>query len=451
MLNGSPPQKRRWQLRLLIGLIIVAGIAWGSLAFYKTSLSARIDELEAAVRQAAYPLTLCELNAFYALPTGQENPAGIYNRAFRRLSDPCCAVEGVPGFSSSPPFPWTPAQERERVQKTGSEPWLTDDQSLPANWRERSRQLLSEKQEGLALIREAAAIGPARWDVDLSIEAYGHRDHLSGLRFAGRLLALSCGMHVMEGEFEAAVDELEVLLQLTRALDREPAGLSMTVGASLRELAAETATGMVQSHRLSSAGLIRVADVLQHEIPSEVVARAAAGDRASAYRLVSDPTAWDDSELAQYFGAHARHVIDYLETMEHAVALASQVGDPTVPISLSAVTVDSSSESALLAGAIETGLQMARRSMATQRLARALIQVEHHRLTRGEYPATIAMMSDAVWPTDPFDGRPLRYAVDAERVRIWSVGRDRQDDGGAVDEDPLRDDPGEDLVVTLER
>lgn len=43
-------------------------------------------------------------------------------------------------------------------------------------------------------------------------------------------------------------------------------------------------------------------------------------------------------------------------------------------------------------------------------------------------------------PTDPFDGNPLRYRAESDRVTIYSVGPDQRDDGGEYSSEKGADD-----------
>lgn len=61
------------------------------------------------------------------------------------------------------------------------------------------------------------------------------------------------------------------------------------------------------------------------------------------------------------------------------------------------------------------------------------IEAELHRREHGAYPASREAFAERVraeWPLDPFDGEPLRYALRDASPRIWSIGEDRDDDGG---------------------
>jgi hypothetical protein len=51
-------------------------------------------------------------------------------------------------------------------------------------------------------------------------------------------------------------------------------------------------------------------------------------------------------------------------------------------------------------------------------------------------------------PTDPFDGRPLRYRRDPEGAVVYSVGPDGKDNGGSL-ADLNRDKDGTDVGFRL--
>jgi hypothetical protein len=80
--------------------------------------------------------------------------------------------------------------------------------------------------------------------------------------------------------------------------------------------------------------------------------------------------------------------------------------------------------------------KMYRRYLAQVRCLRALVALERHRLTKGEWPATLAELAPTLLdgaPADPFDGKPVRYARRAGGVVVYSVGADGADDGGVLD------------------
>src|SRR5262249_21205492 len=74
---------------------------------------------------------------------------------------------------------------------------------------------------------------------------------------------------------------------------------------------------------------------------------------------------------------------------------------------------------------------------AALRCGVVLLALDRYRLAHGRWPADLgALVPDflLVGYTDPVDGQPLRYRVLADGVVVYSVGQNRQDDGGAVRE-----------------
>lgn len=61
------------------------------------------------------------------------------------------------------------------------------------------------------------------------------------------------------------------------------------------------------------------------------------------------------------------------------------------------------------------------------------ITMERHRRSEGGWPTALSALSDtarANWPADLFTGDPLALSTDSDVIRVYSVGHDRDDDGG---------------------
>ena len=96
-------------------------------------------------------------------------------------------------------------------------------------------------------------------------------------------------------------------------------------------------------------------------------------------------------------------------------------------------------------------LEIQARHEALTSCARVAVALELLRKRTGEYPQTLdALIPDilAAIPIDPFDGQPVRYVRSEDRVAVYSIGENLQDDGGT--EDPQRPREG-DIVFTVRR
>jgi hypothetical protein len=71
------------------------------------------------------------------------------------------------------------------------------------------------------------------------------------------------------------------------------------------------------------------------------------------------------------------------------------------------------------------------REMAQMRLLGCAAAIRLHQLRTGRYPAKLEELNLGSMMIDPFTGQPFRYKTDPRRgFLLYSVGSDRQDDGG---------------------
>jgi hypothetical protein len=71
-----------------------------------------------------------------------------------------------------------------------------------------------------------------------------------------------------------------------------------------------------------------------------------------------------------------------------------------------------------------------RRQLAYFRLVEGALKLELEKKAHGRYPSDAAALE---LPRDPFaPQQALRYALDGTSYRLWSVGIDGVDDGGAA-------------------
>ena len=93
------------------------------------------------------------------------------------------------------------------------------------------------------------------------------------------------------------------------------------------------------------------------------------------------------------------------------------------------------------------------RTVAHLRAAQAAVAVERYRLATGVLPAALADLVpgylDAV-PTDPFDGKELRYRKLEVGFVVYSIGEDEIDNGGKEPADK-RDRKDCDVTFIIER
>jgi hypothetical protein len=88
-------------------------------------------------------------------------------------------------------------------------------------------------------------------------------------------------------------------------------------------------------------------------------------------------------------------------------------------------------------------VEQAGRETARLRAAAAGVAAARFRQSEGRWPRSLDELAPK-WiddmPLDPFTGEPLRWTVDDDGVRIYSVGLDMVDDGGVETPEKLEDD-----------
>jgi ABC-type transport system involved in multi-copper enzyme maturation permease subunit len=82
----------------------------------------------------------------------------------------------------------------------------------------------------------------------------------------------------------------------------------------------------------------------------------------------------------------------------------------------------------------------------------AALAVERYRRKHGSWPQALSDLVPALIPevpSDPMDGKPIRYRRTKEGVVIYSIGIDRVDNGGNIDRVNYWGSPGKDLGIRL--
>jgi hypothetical protein len=88
---------------------------------------------------------------------------------------------------------------------------------------------------------------------------------------------------------------------------------------------------------------------------------------------------------------------------------------------------------AMLAPALSRFAEMAALADARRATARAALAAARYRAAHGKLPdkpEDLLGESMPLWPSDPFDGKPLRWKQTGKELVIYSIGPDCKDDGG---------------------
>lgn len=385
-----------------------------------------------AIRQAGLPVTLAELNDWYAEPPASENAAPLYSEALAGLE------KGEPG---SPAF-------------------------------------LARNRKALDLLHQAGSMKKCRYPTDLSKGAAAMLPHLTMIKRGAQLLSQAASAHAANGEMDQAVQCFVDGFRLTRSLDEEPILLSFMVQAAAQNLLETSLESILNRKTFSEEQLARLQSALGELEPGASLSRRLAGERCMGIAVFQSPPGEQLQPLAQLqkppvtmdfknyvkSPAFEADFNSYLGLMDQGIAAAAL----PFPGSLEAIAKWSAEAkrarnagcpiSKMLLPALDSAFERAAECTGRLRAAQTALAVERYRLSHANtLPSSLAQLTPKLLAevlADPFDGQPLRYekmpSAGASFV-VYSIGRDRQDDGGVPIPPGAHSDTAGDLTFALRR
>ncbi|HEX5447181.1 MAG TPA: hypothetical protein VFW87_25425, partial [Pirellulales bacterium] len=309
-----------------------------------------------------------------------------------------------------------------------------------------AESLLAKYHTPLEKMHRAAQLGgAARYPTDFSADYPTSLPHLRSLRKGVELLLLESEARARHDEPSAVAEAIETMLAAGRSIEREPMLVSQLVRLALDGMARFQLERQLYSARFSDRDLERIGRRLAAIDYRASFHRAMLGDRATSMEYFVNPSALGP-QAPSAPSALFRPVdqIVYLESMRNVVA-AFQTSGPD----LSNAVADIENEVTQLAneplaslrypismasfGWIQGGAMSENTAIAGRDSARVALAIERYRLRHGAPPKALDALAPELLPEvplDPFDGKPLRYRVDEDGYRIYSVGLDGIDQGG---------------------
>ena len=390
-----------------------------------------IEARLAAIRQAGEPVTLFELDSWYVEPPAGENAAPLYGQAFAALS--------------------------------------LQDASTKA-FRE-------QNQKALEFLHQATARTSCRFPVNLRAGQQALMPHLPKMKSCAQLLSQQARFEAVNGRADLAVQCVLDGLRVVRALDAEPTAISQSVRLTSEQIASAGLEQTLNYAALSLTNLTKLQRAFEETEKAGVgmLARGFAGERCITASMFTAPVEVAANAAAAmrqprpdgFFARYRRtstNQADYAYCLDHMTALvgAAQAPFPDCLTIIGPWEGDvgiAKSRGYVIAGLMLPNMAMLlERSAVTSaylRLAQTALALERYRLAHGgSLPAeSSALVPEylAAIPADPFDGKPLRYKKAQKGYVIYSIGPDRQDDGGTGLRPEMPPEAKYDLVFSVGR
>jgi hypothetical protein len=394
-----------------------------------------VDEELAKICEAGEPVTAKDMDAFYQTPEKSKDCTDLWLNA-------TAVFDGDEYGTACGELPIVGKGEAE-IPPLG-DPW-PDQAAVGA--------LLDKYAESMKLMHEAARRGgAARYPIDFDAGLVADWSHCMRLRPGARMLALEAHVRVRQGDAHAAAESIRTMLRLAESLEREPNMVSQLVRMVCHGIASSLVVELLTDAGFSEEDLARLQEDFAAVSYDDGVQAAMIGERALGIQVFQDPAkafeALGDERLRDQLPCNDDFLL-YIDLMSEIVA-AAKLDDPerlraaeqwedryeAIFDDVGAVTKNRYLFTSLLTPAMSVMFQATSRHGAVNRSTVTWIALERYRRKHGALPEKLEQLVpeflDEV-PADPFDGRPLRYLIRDGKPVIYSVGKNRVDDGGQGD------------------
>jgi hypothetical protein len=276
--------------------------------------------------------------------------------------------------------------------------------------------------------------------------------HLKIMRQVATVLSYDAILRAQDGDVDGSLISCCAVLNAGRSVGDEPLLVSQSGRMLIREQACRQIEYALMHGKASDAALAVLQHHLDEEAAQPLLWSGLRGERACMDRFL----AWIESgELtpkqlrdigqgvtgsmliaASATNAHAALLRHFARAIEIAkLPPEEQDGELT---RLEGTVKDMPFAARVFTPALLRVATTCRRTQAQLRCTSTALAAERFRLARGHWPTSLeGLVPDflATVPTDPFDGKPLRFRRLADGLSIDSVGQDGEDAGGEIAND----------------
>jgi hypothetical protein len=391
----------------------------------------KLNKRVQALRTKGYPVTLEELDRSYSLPQGARNAADVYLAAFsnyKKWDRDAMHTLPIVGKTSLP---------------SRTEP-------LEASTQQLAERFLSDNQQTLSMLHEAASIEHCRYPVDFAKgpEPDSLRD---SVRASCQLLGLEALIASEDKDVDKVLASIRASLALARSVDG-PLTIHRLTHVSMRGYTYRSIERAINRIPLTDEQLMRLSAWVKASDSSEGFRRALLAEQCLGLHTfraplpeVSNRIGRQESGLfrililSRMLGLHYKYALSYIDLMQESID-ALELPDPDRLAAFDAIeeSVRSGKQGGvatrLLWPALARTLEIDIRCLAHARATQTALAVERYRLAEGHLPQSVHNLVPSymeIVPADPFNGQSLRYRTFKIGFVVYSVGEDLSDDGGA--------------------
>jgi hypothetical protein len=447
----------RWLVRTLL-LVIVAPVL--VFVVWRVHLAFSVKARLAALQRAGHPITLVELERLRYAPIGGETNAAVFFNKGIALSH------------------FTNSTSRKLLEEFPPYRILTSTQFFSGRYQEKLTQLLNENREAIDWLHNSPPGSQSRYALDTHLGYFRPLPRLKPLTTAVQLLSMQATQHADQNQMDAAMADLEAAFRILDSLADEPILISHLARMKFRKAIYDGVELILARRLFTEEQLVELSSAFhQREFPGSLT-RALEGELCSGNRLFQlpmrellaeagangDQASGPFAEKARIFlanielnwsGLNPRDFNSFLGIMSEHLALTKIPFPERLHLEeeLSRRTKESLLYSTHGFLAKEAYLIEAE-DLACSGIIQTVLAVERFRLAhQNQLPDGLEELTPLLLskgPMDPFSGMKLKYKKLPSGYVVYSIGRNRKDDGGIGETYGKRGDP-DDIAFTVER
>ena len=326
--------------------------------------------------------------------------------------------------------------------------------AVPQNLVDSAEKILKDSGNQLVLQRCYQGFG-SPYDFDSGIESGISKciENISRVRTAFYLLSLQTLRSLCNGNSDSATDSVVVSMATCSLFDSQPLMVVFAAANSCLMETVKDALLVVQSGRCSESSLIKLQKILRLSEKPDALSKMFIAERVyrietirtlvpedAVSKFLSDPapviperlgatSAWSRLRQQQAALRYLRDTAEYIDSAKQPWPgpLDTIVGENSL-VELPGNRLAHRSNAAKLT-------LTAANTAASLRTLRVAVAIERYRLSTGGIPASLGELAPSFipeLPSDPFTGQSLLYKPTDRSYSVYSVGRNRTDDGADI-------------------
>jgi len=417
--------------RILVALVLLAMLLLAGSMLASFWMGRQLGRQIAAISQAGEPLTFPDPKTDQPALTDPNDAARLYREALMSISS--AHLQQLTNFNLA-----------YRSQIISLPP---DQIAQPV--REQAAKFEEILQPVLEKIDQAASMDLGHFDLEITKGLKIFMDRLTRANICSLMMSLRTLDHIAHNQADAAADSAVGMLKLVRILDDQPLVNTLPTRIQGAGLASEDIRLLLERTEPSPAALIKLQQALEKVHPENLLVKMLLAERV--YQLEVARNLIPSNIAEQYLSATPaplperlkprsswtrlrlrRNTVNYLHAMAQMIAAA---GGSWPGLIDHIKAVEPAKEQSEQKGKTVVEIaQIIGETVARVRATGCLLAIARYRCDHQKLPAALEeLVGDylAAVPADPFTGAALIYKQDEKGFQVYSVGRDRKDDGGS--------------------